>query len=116
MTDLQDKLIATLEGRQIVANFSSNRLVGFAEVKIKGKAKRQRFVIEFDDAINLDGPRVAAHSGNYGEAFARDAFFEALRIGQGDEAAALYDASCREIGLRSGAPQSWIDANGDRSM
>jgi len=97
MTDLQNQLIGDL-------------LRGEAVVTIKGKEKRQSFEIAFDDATVLTGPRVVGTRGKYGESFARDGFFEAVRLGQGEEAARSLHEEFKARGTLSGASQAWIVA------
>jgi len=113
MTDLQQQLIDVLDGRGIVARFNGSFLNGSTTIKkANGKSQKQEFGIAFDDAAALWGPRVTRKlRGTYAEAFARDAFFEAIRLGQGEEETAAYVAECRETGVRSGASSEWLAAH-----
>lgn len=110
MTTQQQQLIDTLAARNITASFNGDFLNGHAYITRKGKQKKQSFGIKFDDASTLEGPAVTRNlRGTYAESFARDAFFEALFAVDENEAA-KYHAECKEVGIRSGAPQAWIDA------
>ena len=112
MTDKQNELIAVLAARKIAATFSGRVLRGEAAIKrANGKTQKQSFSIEFDDATTLDGPRVFGCRGTYGESFARDAFFESIRLGQGDLEAVRFANECALTGVRSGASQEWIDSH-----
>lgn len=114
MTTKQQSLIETLVGRRIDAAFDSDMLHGDVTIKrANGKKCNQHFEIAFDDADELDGPCVTRARGTYAEGFARDAFFEILRIGQGDDEAIKFANECRTSGTRIGATQEWIDAHAD---
>lgn len=114
MTTKQQQLLETLADRGIKATFSGQWLNGVKMIRrANGKTQKQSFGIVFDDAAELEGPRVATSRGTYGESFARDAFFEAILIGQGDEAALHFARECREQGIRIGASQGWIDRHID---
>lgn len=112
MNALQQKLVETLAARRIAASFNGRFLNGSSVVKrANGKSQKMSFGIAFDDAATLDGPRVCNVRGTYGEAFARDAFFEAILLGQGDDAALKFACECREAGVRSGASDDWAAAH-----
>lgn len=116
MTKKQQELIDALTGRNIVATFDGAFLNGTATIiGTNGKNKKQCFGIQFDDPGSLDGPRVTSRfKGAYAKSYARDAFFEALRVGQGDVVAAHYHNECKQGGImQSGASQSWIESNTD---
>ena len=112
LSTLQADLISRLAARKITATFSGSTLTGMATVKkLSGKKQKQRFAIDFDDGATLDGPRVShIGRGTYAEAFARDAFFESIDLGQGTAAALTYHSECKIVGVLSGASQSWINA------
>jgi hypothetical protein len=114
MTDLQLRLIEALhrEYRPIeFAEFRGHHLYITARTKFGGRTKIERHtaVLAFDDPDMLWGPHLDATHGRWGEAYGRCAFFLALLIGQGQEAALHYHSECRESGIASGAPQWWID-------
>jgi len=116
MTEQQQQLIDTLASRKISAKFNGPFLNGKAVVtKANGKKQTNRFGIEFDDPATLEGPRVMRNlKGTYAEGFARTAFFECLRIGQGDDVAIGYINACRETGTFTGATQEFVDAHSDQ--
>ena len=115
VSDLQQQLIDVLADRGIAAEFNGDFLNGSAKVTIKGKSKVQQFGVAFDDPATLDGARVTRNlRGTYAEAFARDAFFETIRIGQGEAEALKFANECRAKGVRIGASKVWIDAHADQ--
>lgn len=111
-TTLQNSLVETLAARKINAVWAGNTLRIEATIKkVNGKQMKQAAELHFDDAATLDGPAVGQCRGTYGEAFARDAFFEAILLGQGEAGAVRYNDECRARGTRSGASQAWLEAH-----
>ena len=114
MTDVQRQLIETLEGRNIAATWNDRFLnCTFTMTRVGGKRRTLRWGLSFDDSATLEGPKVCDRNTNkaYVESFARDTFFEAIRIGQGDDEAISYVNECRRAGVRDGATQEWIDSH-----
>jgi hypothetical protein len=117
MTTKQAELIHVLTtDRKIdAAAFNGDFLNCRVDIRNKatGKVKPQKFSLVFDDAAELEGARVLFQSckGAYSESFARDAFFESLRIGVGEAEAVKFANECREGGVRIGCSQQWLDAN-----
>ena len=112
MTTLQNSLIEKLAARKITAVWAGNTLRIEATItRANGKKMKQAAELHFDDASTLEGPAVGRCRGTYGEAFARDAFFEAILLGQGDAEAVRYNDECRARGTRSGASQAWLEAH-----
>lgn len=112
MNALQAALIDALAARKITARWAGDTLRIEATItKVNGKQMKQAADLHFDDAATLEGPAVGRCRGTYGEAFARDAFFEAILLGQGEAEAVRYNDECRARGTRSGASQAWLEAH-----
>lgn len=118
MKSQQQQLIDTLktDRRFDRAEFNGRFLNCCISIKSGGKTKKQKCSLIFDDPATLGGARVLFNTcvGAYSESFARDAFFEAVRIGSGDAEAVKFANECRESGVSIGASQQWIDAHRDQ--
>ena len=107
MTTAQQNLIDALAARRITGSFNGRFLNCKTPVKSTKKVKWQKFGIIFDGAGSLDGPRACqGGKGAYCEHYQRVGFYEAIRIGQGQEAADKFHAECKEGGVYSGAPMA----------
>ena len=75
--------------------------------------KIREVTLTFDFAPELEGAAIVPRSYSAGaDMVARIAFFEALRIGDLDEARDFVK-ECEEVGLPSGAPDDWKDTGNE---
>lgn len=114
----QTELVKALEARKIDARWNGQFLNCTTTLhkcdssgNRTGKTRKIRWGLSFDDPDEVFGARVCDRNRQkaYVDKFSRDSFFEALRIGHGDDEALKFVNKCRADSLWHGAPDWWLD-------